>query len=69
MDQTLLAAFAIFPVGFIAGYMVRDSISRHRRAKAKRSRIFFDAAPRHENLVEVRLVRLACLCSGSRYDF
>ena len=45
MDQLLLAVIAVFAVGFAVGYIVRDSISRHRRAKAKRSRIFFDNDP------------------------
>jgi hypothetical protein len=41
MDQALLVAIAVFISGLVVGYVVRDRISRHRRAKAKRSRRFF----------------------------
>ena len=40
--EALLALIGIFAAGFGAGYIVRHSISRHRRAKAKRSRKFID---------------------------
>ena len=40
--EALLALIGIFAAGFGAGYIVRHSISRHRRAKAKRSRKFVD---------------------------
>jgi len=39
MDLSI--AVPIFAVGFILGYAVRDGISRHRRARAKRSRVLF----------------------------
>ena len=42
--EALLALIGIFAAGFGAGYIVRHSISRHRRAKAKRSR-FVDNDP------------------------
>jgi hypothetical protein len=47
MDQALLVLIGIFvfAAGFGVGYIVRHGISRHRRAKAKRSRRFFDNDP------------------------
>ena len=42
MDTALLAvAAAVFTCGLIVGYLIRDGISRRRRAKAKISRSFF----------------------------
>ena len=42
MDQALLATAVVFASGFI-GYLIRDIVSRHRRATAKRAhRIFFE---------------------------
>ena len=42
MDTALLAvAAAVFICGLIVGYLIRDGISRRRRAKAKISRSFF----------------------------
>jgi hypothetical protein len=37
----LAAAVAVFTCGLIVGYLIRDGISRRRRAKAKISRSFF----------------------------
>jgi hypothetical protein len=45
MDQALLVLIGIFAAGFVVGYLVRHSISLHRRAKAKRSRRSFDNDP------------------------
>jgi hypothetical protein len=41
MDQALLSTAAVFTSGIIVGYLIRHSISRHRRARAKRKRRFF----------------------------
>jgi|RhiMetdeSRZDD1v2_1073273.scaffolds.fasta_scaffold491410_2 hypothetical protein len=36
MDSTLLAIFAAFVAGVVFGYMVREGISRRRRARERR---------------------------------
>lgn len=45
MDQALIVTAAVFASGFIVGYVIREGISRHRRAKAKRNRRFFYEGP------------------------
>ena len=45
MDLALIVTAAVFASGFIVGYVVREGISRHRRAKAKRNRRFFYEGP------------------------
>jgi hypothetical protein len=41
MDSTLLAIFAAFVAGVVFGYMVREGISRRRRAR-ERHRFHYD---------------------------
>jgi len=44
MDQTLLAMAAAFVAGAVFGYMVREGVSRRRRAR-ERQRFFYDNEP------------------------
>jgi hypothetical protein len=44
MGQTLLAIAVAFVVGAVFGYMVREAISRRRRAR-ERQRFFYDNEP------------------------
>jgi len=44
MDQTLLAIAVAFSAGAVFGYMVREGISRRRRAR-ERQRFYYDNQP------------------------